>query len=112
MLFRSLVQMPVYHCACLLLRLICLVVLSVHEAGRRLVQLEGKVQALEQKRTFETTESIFDGCSLYLNRLNCAFDRLDLPVVVWDSVATFSLACIFSAVKLNNLLQIFSVLSP
>ena len=42
---------------------------------------------------------------------NCAFDRLDLPVVVWDSVATFSLACIFFAVKLNNFLQIFSVLS-
>ena len=62
-LFRSLVQMPVYHCACLLLRLICFVVLSVHEAGRWLVQLEGKVPALEQKRTFETTESIFDGCS-------------------------------------------------
>ena len=55
--------MPVYQFACLLLRLICFVVLSVHEAGRRLVQPEGKVQALEQKRTFETTESIFEGCS-------------------------------------------------
>ena len=43
------------------------------QAGDRLLQLQRKIQALEQEKSVETTE----GTLTSLNRPNSAFDRLE-----------------------------------
>ena len=50
----------------------------VCQAGDRLLQLERKIQALEQEKSLETTEGTLASLRRYLNRPNSAFDRFDV----------------------------------
>ena len=62
---KSLTPLPFFIC-------------PVCQAGDRLVQLEKKVQALEQEKSLETTEGTLTSLRRYLNRPNSAFDRFEV----------------------------------
>ena len=78
------------------------VICPLCQAGDQLVQLQRKVQALEQEKSLETTEGTLTSLRRYLNRPNSALDRfevLDLFVLDemrarWDSLNSSEPQCL------------------
>ena len=76
--FRCSLRFSAHFSCCVCVSIAYVKFFVLCQAGDRLLQLERKIQALEQEKSLETTEGTLASLRRYLNRPNSAFDRFEV----------------------------------